>query len=104
MESLVMRKPVDNSKKRWLTYPCVSNGGAFLGRERTSAGHLDGKENRRADRLSPEGSQFFNGELGMRNRLQVCFWGLRLDADGIVAIAAALLIVLVFALLLALRF
>ena len=32
------------------------------------------------------------------------FWGLRFDADGIVAIAAALLIVLVFALLLAVRF
>ena len=40
----------------------------------------------------------------MRNRLQVSFWGLHLDADGIVAIAAALLIVLVFALLLSLRF
>lgn len=40
----------------------------------------------------------------MRNRLQVSFWRLRLDADGIVAIAAALLIVLVFALLLTLRF
>jgi hypothetical protein len=40
----------------------------------------------------------------MRNRLQVNFWGLRLDADGIVAIAGALFIVLVFALLLASRF
>jgi hypothetical protein len=40
----------------------------------------------------------------MRNRLQVSIWGLQLDADGIVAIAAALLIVLVFALLLFLRF
>jgi hypothetical protein len=40
----------------------------------------------------------------MRNRLQVSFWGLRFDAQRIVAIAAALLIVLVFALLLALRF
>jgi len=39
----------------------------------------------------------------MRNQLQVSLWGLRLNADGIVAIAAALLIVLVFALLLALR-
>jgi hypothetical protein len=29
----------------------------------------------------------------MRNRLQVRFWGLHLTADGIVAIAAALLIV-----------
>jgi len=29
----------------------------------------------------------------MRNRLQVSFWGLRLTAEGIVAIAAALLIV-----------
>jgi hypothetical protein len=40
----------------------------------------------------------------MRNRLQVSFWGMHLAADGIVAIAAALLIVFVFALLLALRF
>ena len=40
----------------------------------------------------------------MRHRLQVSLWGLRLNADGIVAIAAALLIVLVFALLLTLRF
>ena len=40
----------------------------------------------------------------MRNRLQVSFWGLHLAADGIVAVAAALLIVLVFALLLTLRF
>jgi hypothetical protein len=39
----------------------------------------------------------------MRNRLQVSFWGLHLTADGIVAIAAALLIVFVFALLLAIR-
>jgi hypothetical protein len=35
---------------------------------------------------------------GMRNRLQVSFWGLHLDAHGIVAIVAAVLIVLVFAL------
>jgi hypothetical protein len=40
----------------------------------------------------------------MRNRLQVSFCGLHLAADGVVAIAAALLIVLVFALLLTLRF
>jgi len=65
---------------------------------------VDGRTKRPTDRSSPEGSQFFNGEPGMRNRLQVSFWGLRLDAQGIVAIAAALLIVLVFALLLALRF
>jgi hypothetical protein len=40
----------------------------------------------------------------MPNRLQVSFWGMHLTADGIVAIAAALLIVLVFALLFVLRF
>ena len=40
----------------------------------------------------------------MRNRLQVSFWGLHLTADGVIAIAAALLIVLVFALLLTQRF
>jgi hypothetical protein len=104
MESLVMRKPVDKSKKCWLTYPCVSKGTTVFCRERALAAHLDGKARPKTDQSPPEGSQFFNGELGMRNRLQVCFWGLRLDADGIVAIAAALLIVLVFALLLALRF
>jgi hypothetical protein len=104
MESLVMRKPVDNSEKRWLTYPCVSKGAAVFRQDRASAGHLDGKANRRTDRSPPEGSQFFNGEPDMRNRLQVSFWGLNVDAQGIIAIAAALLIVLVFALLLALRF
>jgi hypothetical protein len=31
--------------------------------------------------------------LAMRNRLQVSFWGLHLSAEGIVAIAAALIIV-----------
>jgi hypothetical protein len=40
----------------------------------------------------------------MRNRLQVSFWGLHLTAEGVIAIAAALLIVLVFALLLTFRF
>jgi hypothetical protein len=104
MESLVMRKPVDNSEKRWPTYPSVSKGAAVFSRDRLPTGHLDGKANRRTDKSSPEGSQFLNGEPGMRNRLHVSLWGLHLDADGIVAIAAALLIVLVFALLLALRF
>jgi hypothetical protein len=33
--------------------------------------------------------------LVMRNRLHVSFWGLHLTAEGIVAIAAALVIVLV---------
>jgi hypothetical protein len=32
--------------------------------------------------------------LAMRNRLQVSFWGLHLSADGIFAIAVALLIVI----------
>jgi hypothetical protein len=49
----------------------------------------------------PKALSFFRMEShAMRNRLQVSFWGLHLAADGIVAIAAALLIVLVFALLL----
>jgi hypothetical protein len=104
MESLVMRKPVDNSKKRLRTDPGVSKGVALFFRERLPAGRLDGKTNQRTDRSPPEGSQFLNGEPAVRNRLQVSFWGLHLDAQGIVAIAAALLIVLVFALLLALRF
>jgi hypothetical protein len=30
----------------------------------------------------------------MRNRLQVSFWGLHLTAEGVIAIAAALLIVI----------
>lgn len=98
-----MRKPVDNSEKRWLTDPCVSKGSALFSRECAPAGHLDGKPNRRAHKSPLEGSQFFNGEPGMRNRLHVSLWGLHLDADGIVAIAAALLIVLVFALVLTLR-
>jgi hypothetical protein len=91
-------------KKHWLTDPSVSKGAVVFSRDRCPAEPLDGKTNQRTDKSSPEGSQFFNGEPGMRNRLQVSFWGLRLDADGMVAIAAALLIVLVFALLLALRF
>lgn len=99
-----MRKPVDNSKKRWLTDPSVLKGTAVFFRDHQPGRHLDGKTNQRTDRSPPEGSQFFNGEPAMRNRLQVSFWGLRLDAQGIVAIAAALLIVLMFALLLALRF
>ena len=99
-----MRKPVDNFEKRWLTDPNVSKGTAVFSRHRCPAPPLDGKTNQRTDKSPPEGSPFFNGEPGMRNRLQVSFWGLRLDAQGIVAIAAALLIVLVFALLLALRF
>ena len=99
-----MRKPVDNSEKRWLTDPSVSKGPAVFSRHRVLAGHLDGKANRRTDEAPPEGSQFQMESLVMRNRLQVSLWGLRLDAQGIVAIAAALLIVFVFALLLALRF
>jgi hypothetical protein len=107
MESLVMRKPVGNSeisKKLWRTDPNVSKGGSVSCRDRSSAGRLDGAANQRTDRSSPEGSQFFNGEPCMRNRLQIRFWGLHLDADGNFPIVAALLIVFVFALLLALRF
>jgi hypothetical protein len=104
MESFVMRKPVDNSERNLRTDPSVSKGTAVFSRDRAPAGHLDVQANQPTDRLSPDGSQRFNGEPAMRNRLQVSFWGLRLDAQGIVAIAAALLIVLVFALLLALRF
>ena len=98
-----MPKPVDNSEKRWRTDPCVSKGTALFSREWAPASHLDGKANRQPHKSPLEGSQFFNGEPGTRNRLQVRFWGLQLDADGIAAIAAALLIVLVFALVLTLR-
>jgi hypothetical protein len=42
----------------------------------------------------PKALMFFQMESHvMRNRLQVSFWGLHLTAEGIVAIAAALLIV-----------
>ena len=99
-----MRKPVDNSNKCLRTHPDVSKGAALFFHDRLPVGHLGKKTDRRADESAPEGSQRFNGEPRMRNRLQVSFWGLRFDADGIVAIAAALLIVLVFALLLAVRF
>jgi hypothetical protein len=99
-----MRKSVDNSEKRWRTDRCTFNGLAFFFRERWPAGHLDGKSNQSTDRSSPRRLSSLNGEPHMRNRLQVSLWGLRLDAQGIVAIAAALLIVLVFALLLAGRF
>jgi hypothetical protein len=107
MESLVMRKPVGNceiSKKLWRTDPSVSKGSGFFFRNRATADRLDGKPNRQTNRSPNEGSQIFNGEPDMRNRLQVSLWGLRLDAVGIFAIAAAVLIVLVFAVLLALRF
>jgi hypothetical protein len=104
MESLVMRKSVDNSEKHWRTDRCNFNGVAFFFRERCAAAPLDGKSNQWTDKSPTEGSHVFNGEPRMRNRLQVSLWGLRLDAQGIVAIAAALLIVLVFALLLAGRF
>jgi hypothetical protein len=52
--------------------------------------------NRRADRASPDGSHFFSMQSHvMRNLLQVDFLGLILiNADGIVAIAAAVLIVI----------
>ena len=45
---------------------------------------------------SPEGSRVFSMEShAMHNRLQVSFWGLHLTAEGIVGIAAAMLIVIV---------
>jgi hypothetical protein len=72
--------------------------------DRAPRDHLDGVANRRTDRSSPYGSHFFNGEPHMRDRLQLSFWGLRIDAVGIFAITASVLVVLVFALLLALRF
>ena len=42
----------------------------------------------------PKALVFSMESLVMRNRLRVSFWGLHLTADGIVAIAAALLIVI----------
>jgi hypothetical protein len=107
MENLVMRKPVGKSatsKKLSLTDPSVSNGGPVYSIHRAAAAHLDGKRNRQTVRSASEGSHFFKGEPGMRNRLQVSFWGLHLDAQGVIGIAAALLIVLVFAVLLTIHF
>jgi hypothetical protein len=104
MESLVMRKAVGKSKKLWRTAPSTSDGGAVSSRDRAASGHLDGTANRPTNRSSPEGSHFFNGEPYMRNRLKIRFWGLHLDAVGDFPIVAALLIVFMFALLLAFRF
>jgi hypothetical protein len=42
----------------------------------------------------PKALSFSMESLAMRNRLQVSFWGLHLSADGIFAIAAALLIII----------
>jgi hypothetical protein len=102
-----MRKLVGNSeisKKDLRTDPCVFKGGPVSALDRTTVGQLDANRNPRTHRSSPDGSHFFNGEPHMRNRFQLSFWGLRVDAVGIFAITAAVLVVLVFALLLALRF
>jgi hypothetical protein len=107
MESLVMRKAVGKSglfKKSCRNNLSAFNGEPVLTVHRTTDGQLDANENRRADRSSPYGSHFFNGEPHMRDRLQLSFWGLRIDAVGIFAITASVLVVLVFASLLALRF
>ena len=43
----------------------------------------------------PKALSFFQMESdAMRNRLQVSFWGLHLAAEGVIAIAATLLIVI----------
>lgn len=55
---------------------------------------MTGKRKRRQIVSSPQGSRINKMEsLVMRDRLRVSFWGLHLDAEGIVAIAAAILIV-----------
>jgi hypothetical protein len=41
-----------------------------------------------------KGSRFSMESPAMRNRLQVSFWGLHLSAEGVTAIAAALIIVI----------
>jgi hypothetical protein len=55
---------------------------------------LTRRQNRQADRSSPKGSRFSMENPVMRNRLQVSFWGLHLTAEGIMAIAAAVAIVI----------
>jgi hypothetical protein len=92
------------SKKSCRNNPSAFKGEPVLTVHRTNECQLDANRNRRTDRSSPYGSHFFNGEPHMRDRLQLSFWGLRIDAVGIFAITASVLVVLVFALLLALRF
>jgi hypothetical protein len=65
---------------------------------------LTAKQISASDKSSPEGSRFSMESLAMRNRLQVSFWGVHVNADGIAAIAAALLIVIIIAVLAASRF
>jgi len=92
------------SKKSGRTDPNVFKGVFVFPLDRTTVDQLDANGNPRAHRSSPDGSHFFNGEPHMRDRLQLSFWGLRVEAVGIFAITAAVLVVLVFALLLAFRF
>jgi hypothetical protein len=67
-----------------------------------SGSAIDARPRLSAHQSSPNGSQVFQKEsLAMRNRLQVSFWGIRVIADGVVAIAAALLILMVFAVVMA---
>ena len=102
-----MRKAVGKSEiseKSWRHNSSAFKGDRVSTEHRVIAGQLDDNGNRPTDRSSPYGSHFFNGEPRMRNRLQLSFWGLRIDAIGIFAIAAAVFVVLVFALLMALRF
>jgi hypothetical protein len=102
-----MRKAVGKSetpKNVCRTDPNGVRGDPVSTLDRSSPVHLDETSNRRTDRSSPEGSHCFNGELYMRNRLQLSFWGLRIDAVGVFAIVVSLLIVSMFTLLLALRF
>ena len=70
-----MRKPVDNSNICLRTHPDVSKGAALFFHDRLPVGHLGKKTDRRADESAPEGSQRFNGEPRMRNRLHVSFLG-----------------------------
>lgn len=65
----------------------------------TLRSNLDGTAGRRADTWSPEGSHvFFNGEPRMSSdKLLIDIFGLIVSADGISAIAAAVIIVFVLA-------
>jgi hypothetical protein len=60
---------------------------------------VDGPPNRHTDKSSAESSSCFsNGELRMSDKLLINFFGLIISADGVCAIVAAVIIVLVIAL------
>ena len=79
---------------RAISIPCCKHHVPYQGNG-SSVLPVDGQANRRADTTSPKGSQvFFNGEPRMSDKLFIDFWGATISADGIYAIVAAVIIVL----------